>query len=893
MNVLNKVTRKNLKKNKVRTIVTIIGVILSVSMITAVTTMISTLQNYLVESVIEEDGEWYATVSGVSEDAERQVRQDSRVERLGTMRTLGYAVLEGGKNADKPYWYVTAWDDAMFETVPVNLIQGRLPENGHEVVIPQHVAENGGVYYKIGDTLDIAVGRRDLDGDTLHQYNPLIYEEDTGKVTERLKDTQKQTYTIVGICERPNWYVEDYSAPGYTLITRPDSTSAACPADLYILTSQARDAQAIVQALPDSSYLTTQQHSELLQMMGIFGNENITSMIGAMAAILIAIIMVGSISLIYNAFAISVSERSREFGLLSSIGATRKQLKQTVLFEALFISVIGIPLGIVAGIGGIGVTIHFIGDWFKGIWGSDSLTMHLSVSIWAIVAAAVLGLLTILISAFIPSRRASRVTAIEAIRQSQDIQVRARQVKTSRITRKLFGFEGEMALKNLKRSRRRYRSTVMSLAISVVLFISASAFTMYAFGGSQQVIQSQNYDIEYSYQRVNYTVDSAVNDDTANRLFDQMASLESVTAASKQETINLLTVLDEDEAGQGYWTDREAQGWSMETGRLNLPVALLVMDEASFDRYLGELGLNAANYKGDALQAVAMRSTHTYNSATQRYQTSQIFKDDRLRTLSLSSSALWGDETEMTASANQLLSVRIGAFTDTPPMGISVNDDSGGLWLILPDTQIETIRTQIGKNSAERYQSDGTTITGYVRMLFTAPNSAKAAQDIQKILQSNQLTTDGLRDLNDDLDYERRFQGILQVFTYGFITLISLITVANVFNTISTNIHLRRREFAMLESVGMSPKGFKRMMRFECVFYGLKALLFGLPISLLITYAMYSSIMIGVDIGFMLPWTSIGISVLSVFLVVFITMLYATHKIHKENIIDALKTETT
>ena len=317
------------------------------------------------------------------------------------------------------------------------------------------------------------------------------------------------------------------------------------------------------------------------------------------------------------------------------------------------------------------------------------------------------------------------------------------------------------------------------------------------------------------------------------------------------------------------------------------------MDEASFDRYLGELGLNAANYKGDALQAVAMRSTHTYNSASQRYQTSQIFKDDRLRTLSLSSSALWGDETEMTASANQLLSVRIGAFTDTPPMGISVNDDSGGLWLILPDTQIENIRTQIGKNSAERYQSDGTTITGYVRMLFTAPNSAKAAQDIQKILQSNQLTTDGLRDLNDDLDYERRFQGILQVFTYGFITLISLITVANVFNTISTNIHLRRREFAMLESVGMSPKGFKRMMRFECVFYGLKALLFGLPISLLITYAMYSSIMIGVDIGFMLPWTSIGISVLSVFLVVFITMLYATHKIHKENIIDALKTETT
>lgn len=893
MNVLSKVTRKNLKKNKVRTIVTVIGVILSVSMITAVTTMISTLQNYLVESVIAEEGEWYATVSGASAGVEKQLREDGRVERLGSIRPLGYAELEGGQNADKPYWYVSAWDDAMFETVPLSLIQGRLPENSHEAVIPQHVAENGGVYYTIGDTLEIAVGRRDLDGDPLWQYNPLIYDEKSGEVAERLIDTQKQTYTIVGVCERVNWYVEDYSAPGYTLITRPDDAAVAIPADLFILTSRAQDVQTIVEALPTDSYRTWQQHSDLLQMMGIFGNENITSMIGAMAGILIAIIMVGSISLIYNAFAISVSERSREFGLLSSIGATRKQLRQSVLYEALFISVIGIPLGVLAGIGGIGVTIHFIGDWFKGIWGSDDLTMHLSVSIWAVVAAALLGLLTILISAFIPSRRASKVTAIEAIRQSQDIQVKAKQVKTSRVTRKLFGFEGEMALKNLKRSRRRYRSTVMSLAISVVLFISASAFTMYAFGGTQQVINSQNYDIEYTSGRINYTLEPTVDDARTGRLYEQMKTLESVSGSSKQEIINLLTLLDPDEAGEGYRQNREDQGWAMESGMINLPVAVLIMDEASFDEYLQQLGMSAADYKEGALKAVALRSTHIYNSASGRYQTNTIFKNDRLRTMSLSSAAYWGKENDLSAPANQLLSVRIGAFTDTPPIGISVNDDSGGLWLVMPETQTASIRAQIKDNSAAGYKADGSTVTGSVRMLFTAPNSAKATQDIQKILENNQLTTDGLRDMNSDLDYERRFQGILQVFTYGFITLISLITVANVFNTISTNIHLRRREFAMLESVGMSPKGFKRMMRFECVFYGLKALLFGLPIALFITYLMYRSIMIGVDIGFLVPWTSIGISVLSVFLVVFVTMLYATHKIHKENIIDALKTETT
>ena len=109
--------------------------------------------------------------------------------------------------------------------------------------------------------------------------------------------------------------------------------------------------------------------------------------------------MFGSILLIYNAFSISVSERTKQFGLLSSIGATKRQLLRSVLFEALFLSVIGIPLGILAGIAGIGVTLELTKNMFMSFlqYNTDAV-MDLYVSKAAVAAATLVGLITVLIS---------------------------------------------------------------------------------------------------------------------------------------------------------------------------------------------------------------------------------------------------------------------------------------------------------------------------------------------------------------------------------------------------------------------------------------------------------------------------------------------------------------
>lgn len=133
------------------------------------------------------------------------------------------------------------------------------------------------------------------------------------------------------------------------------------------------------------------------------------------------------------------------------------------------------------------------------------------------------------------------------------------------------------------------------------------------------------------------------------------------------------------------------------------------------------------------------------------------------------------------------------------------------------------------------------------------------------------------------LSEDKLFNTLVNVFAYTFIIMISLIAVANVFNTISTNIKLRRRELAMLRSVGMSDRDFQKMMNFECVFYGVKALLFGLPISVISSWLIYKGMVDGADnINFVFPWGSMAISVFSVFFVVFITMLYSISKIKKK-----------
>lgn len=898
MNVFNKVTLQSLKKNKARTIVTIIGIILSAAMICAVTSFASSFMNYAKENTIYSDGNWH----GYERDTDFQTYKDiwntGKVEEAVYLQQLGYAYADGCENEFKPYIYVLGAGKDVEEVLPIHITSGKYPTSSTEILLPEHLYTNGGVKYNLGDTITLELGQRMLDGYPMSQDSPCyIYEQGKEVFNGEVLDVKEtRTYKVVGFYERLSWRIEDFNSPGYTALTLSDKeTPTSYKYDVYFRMENPKDTFDFMKEMK----LTGDYNSDLLMYSGTFAVNAFTTMLYSLAAIVIGLIMFGSVALIYNAFSISVSERTKQFGLLSSIGATKKQLKRMVFFEALSVSAIGIPIGVIAGVGGIGVTLMLLGDKFKSMgFGVD---MKLSVSPAAIIIAVVVALITVLISAWIPSKRATKVSAVEAIRQNMDVK-NTKPVKTSKLTYKLFGLPGMLANKHYKRNKKKYRTTVLSLFMSIVLFVSAFAFTDYLMETVGVGFGSVGYDLSM------YASGNEFDKITPEELLNRMKAAKSVTGGAYSQERYVYT-----EISTKYLTDEGAEFLSRnkvqgeDKSVRNAYSYIAFVDDATFRALLKENGLNEQQYMDpENPLAVAVDGTTMFNLYTQKYETTNFLKDDEFSLVIQKEKDIPGyycsgeitDETGKTVvrytkdpESNVegeeyiLYTLEEGYLYTTLNIGDVIYEkpffvrDSSGMRFIYPISL------------AEQVFEDFDAINKSYYYMLTSDNHAESYTAVQSILNDNGFNAKNLQNIAEQEESERNIVTIIRVFSYGFIVLISLIAAANVFNTISTNISLRRREFAMLKSVGMAQKDFNKMMNFECLLYGSKALLLGLPVSCGVTYLIYLAIMSGYEASFHLPWTAISIAVLCVFLVVGVTMMYSMSKIKKDNPIDALKNE--
>ncbi len=873
MNIMSQVTLKGLKNNITRTIVTIIGVILSAAMITAVTTFASSIQNYLLNYSIARTGDWHLRIDIDEASSYQDIIEDDMLKDISVVRSGGYSILEGGVNEYKPYLHIIEIDKKASEILPINLIEGRLPENSDEVVISEHIHSNGGVEYKLGEKLDLEVGQRYVDGHLLKQHYSFNHEDD-GQSEEFIAEGSRN-FTIVGISHRLPHEIEGFSYPGYSIITNLGDSFLDSGEDqqlsLYLNFKKPSKTYELEFDYQNKYNIENSVFNyDVLRSQGISDLDGFNGVLYGLASIVMALIMVGSISLIYNSFSISVSERKKQFGLLSSVGATRKQLINSVLFEALFIAAIGIPIGIASGILGIGITLYKLKDNFIKVLNLDiPIELTLSVSIPSIIIAIILSLVTILISAYIPAKRAKKLSAIDAVRQNSDIKLTAKGVKTSHLTRIIFGIEGDFALKNLKRNKKRYRSTVISLFISVLLFISASSFSMYLTDSVEDVYEDYNFDIVYTV----YNNESVSPEH--KKAYEDIANLDRIQNSSIVSTGYVHSTINKDLIETSYYTKMLDQGLVMEEDGMLINIHVNRLDHESFVEYIKELNLKLEDFQDpNEIKAVVIDKQHYFDPDQGRYVNTNIFKDESNTTINI---RRYDDEDKVNE-----VPITFGAFAQTTPIGIEDYSYGNEFQLILDDSVI---------SRSESHMKDLEWNTGY-NMYFKSDDPSAVTSDIEKILEDADLNSDNIYNVAERVEDNRNIITILNVFAYGFIILMSLITIANVFNTITTNINLRRREFAMLKSVGMTNRSFHKMLNFECIFYGLKALLYGIPASTFVTYLIYLSIQQGLDTDFYLPIRSIIISVFSVFLVVFISMMYSMRKIKNENILDALKKES-
>ena len=874
MNIFQKVTLQSLKKNKVRTIVTIVGVILSAAMISAVTTFTASMSNYMLQAAIASEGAWHGYVPDADIETTQEIVAAPEVAEASAMRHLGYALVDG----NSPYVYVLSSDEETTEMLSVRLVGGHYPTSGDEILLPEHLLNSNKNTFKIGDTITLALGQRMVDGYYLTQGNP--YQEE-----ETLEVRETRTFTVAGVYRRLSDRVEPYEAPGYVAITGPDGNgNADSRYDVFFTMNRPGDIYSFLEA----HALNGKTNNRVLLYSGTTDVSGFENALRGLSAIVIGLIMFGSISLIYNAFSISVSERTKQFGLLSSVGATRKQLRGMVLFEALVVSVIGIPIGILSGILGIGITLLFVGDLFATLVAGEDIPMTLCISAPSILVAIVVALVTVLISAWIPSGRATKVAAIEAIRQSRDIRPDKKVRRSSGLTYRLFGLPGVLASQHYRRSRKKYRATIFSLFMSIVLFVSASAFTDYMVTMAGQGLDVAGYDVSMSLQQDSL----ALLDD--QQLLQQIRDMDQVEDVAYLNERFLTCVFDSQDVAPQY-----AQEGTETTDML---LYLYFVDDESFRELLQQHGLSEKEYMDPQHPlAIGVDGSRVYNAETEQYQTIELLASDQLEFTAEAQrniAGYWSDGTETNDAGetvyiyrNRIDSEQVlelpeeeAMYSSTIRMGTRITDwpfflsKSNGTTFLLPASAREAV-----------FPGDGVV---YGEYLITAEDHKAVVQELKNMALAHGAHVSPY-DLAASEEGDRNTITIIRVFSYGFVVLISLIAAANVFNTITTNIHLRRREFAMLKSVGMSRSGFNRMMNYECLLYGSRALLFGLPTSLLMALLIHRSVIYAFDMPFRVPWKAMGISVFSVFLVVFITMLYAMSKIKKDDPIEALKNENT
>ena len=876
MKILNNLTIKHLKSNKKRTVVTIIGIVLSTALMVGIGLLFSTVRDNSLKMVIEDNGDHHVVIDVPEEKLDFIVKNDS-ILKYKYKSSLGYALYEGITNEYKPYIQVFSASDNYLSDL--KLIEGNLPTNSSEIVISDHLRTNGEVEINVGDKITLDIGDRISGDGILLGDTPYVYEywcdendvctESSTSIEEHLINTKKNTYTVVGIVERD--ILEDYSNPGYSAFTVGSNTDNL---QVYVtfkdVTKTYKNTEILASNLgytklyEDSNYYQEVQYNDcLLAFSGVTNYGNLVNSMTTIIIIILTLVSLACIIVIYNSFAISVMERKKQFGLFSSVGATRKQLKYTVFFEAFIVGIIGIPLGVLSAYLGIGIVLKIINYLLPDIFG---FPLALTTYPLFVIIPIIFMIITIIISAYLPAKRASRVSPIEAIRLNDDIKIKSKKLKTPWIIRKLFGVEGEIAYKNTKRNKKKYRITIISLFISIVLFISFSSLLKYGIEGAYDYTELP----EYEY--IIYGNTSEENKQTLDNIINQVLSIDGIKRYAIVDIVGLNAYGNDD-----LYSDELFEILNIDRNSLALNdyehVNLIKLNKEAYDTYKKEIGLNS-----DRPILLNTYSTIIYTNTSRKEV--KVKPYNNIQELEI----FFYDYENDQPSSNKYLLENI-YMTDVLPFGVDVNYPDV-LNFVVSEELFNTIKDDVNN---ELRNSISTSI--YL--------TANKYDEIDKLLDRDSSTnildeTVSISTVNikEELKLMTNAVLVIKILLYGFISLVTLIGVTSVINTINTSIALRKKEFAVLRSIGLTPRGFNKMLLFECVLFGVKSLLYGIPVAILITILLHTSMnnIVSFD-NLLIPYDSILLAIIGVFIIVMISMWYATRKIKKENILDAIREE--
>ena len=930
MNLMKTLTLKNLKLNRKRTIVTIVGIILATALLSALVTLVSSFQYSMIEYQKQKGGDFHVKFSNVKMSELSEFKNNRNIESTFETMGMGFAKLDGCKNEDKPYAYVMATDEAGFERGCFKLIEGRMAKNEDEIVIPRHLKTNGRIDIKVGDEITLDVGKR-YDSNT----EGVIWENSAYEhEAETLTDIVTKHYKVVGIMERPGYGMEDYSAAGYTFVTYSDELAAidngtkseadttltvysrytqkalrnkdAVTADIIgvdeKLFAKANNSSVEMTAEESDRFLKEMENAKydiymngfLISYECVFPIDGTFKALFTVATVVALIIILTSVYCIKNSFNISITEKIRQYGMLASVGATRRQIKSSVKTEAAMLGVVGIPVGTMSGILASLILVKVVNALSAG-WLNFALSFHTSLP--ALILAVILSIATIYFSATGSARRAAKVTPLEAIRNTKEIKIKSAKLKTPAIIGRIWGIGGVISYKNIKRNKKKYRTTVTSIVICSVTFIVISYFMSMAFSRVGMSYASTDYNIG-----INMSCKKDLDIEKLSKLLSGIEGAEDYLV------------------GAGYDFDVSKPEYTKEYGEycgqlyddsedVSQEFLITVLNDKSYDKYASDAGIKNAD-TGAIL--VNKGTFDVYNEKSSKYvkEEMELYKykaGDTIRCgynvyedavdddnavegdteSSTEDNSGYVDEETINKGVRKTVDVTIAGVTDKVPT--CYNGYGNTSLLFMNQKGFESLWAD-GKSGNE-FKPGNAIYSAYV----VAENADEYQDTLEKETAENPEYSQisfYVSNMDKQMRDEKSLFTLLGVFAYGLIVVIALIGITNIINTLSTGMELRSREFATLRSIGMTDKQFAGMVRLESVFISVKALVIGVPLGILISYLL-CVMMNRMDdaIIYEPPYKAIILCIVVVIMLIYAIMKLSMTKLRHNNIIETIKNE--
>ena len=859
MNLYTSLTLRYLKQNKRRTLVTIIGIILATALICGIGNICTSFMDYQMRDEIQSSGSFYATFTDIDKEKASVITKSSGVSEYGYKKNLGSVIWD---KKDSTSLDINVFDKNTINSFQISLKKGSYPKNESELIVTQDLLNKWNK--KIGDKITLNLGE-------------LIY-DDMGMIS-KLKNSQKTTFKIVGTLDKAPYNSKLFAIAGFDINSVDKNEKfdvSICtknPKDIYKTAISIGENIGLVQKddPQDESYNYDEQtnlyfkdidyNEGLLRLLGASAYSNINITLLLIVGLVASLVIIATIATIYNSFSIAISERKKQFGILNSIGATKSQIMKLVFLEGFLVSIIGIPIGLLSGTIAIDIVFKVIKTFFKtSMFGELGLRVVFSQTV--LILSTLIILLTIFISALIPARNAAKISPLEAIKNSSNLKVG--KIKSSKLVKKIFKTEGELAYKNLRRNKGKFRITLFSLVISIVIFISFNGFVDMFIEANQINYGSITNDLTL-YEN------NLLTKEEVQKTIDELKKINGLKDVAIDKGYNLNVHVDEkninkdlrESLKQRHYVDMDNSNYNFINSRLYIPgyfsISNIKLSEGKFDRKTAkaENGVILVRYSYQeslAKKGKVVLSNYkvgdTLNCTITSYDSDgkESAKEVKLKILAITDEILTGN--------NQYPETSFGvvAYDDLiPSLGITDDESSSNLY-------------------------------------YVATNQEKSTRDeVKKVAEENNLS---VIDSIDEAQKLEQTMNVMKIFVYGFIVVISLVSVTNIINTISTNINLRKREFAIIKSIGVTPQGFKKMIYMESILYGILSLLYGIPIGICMNVLMNKILEGVITVQTLIPYKAILICVVAIFIITFIASYIPLKKISKENIIDNIRQES-